>query len=196
MTFNPSIPQSTDKLSASQPVLLSNNLAIDNSFGVDHYKFSDGTADNGKHETVTTPNIAIPTTTADPKIYGHQLTAPLTTLQFSKGVSDAIATPLTSIQSTSADSTFTAFQTKNILDFAGITRAVFHVRADLLSPDINTSSQLFTASFSGGAFKIRQYNTTPASVVFILSSAGTNLRLQSQLATSGAYWTIQFLRLE
>jgi len=196
VTFNPSIPQSGDKLSASQQDLLSNNVALDNSFGIDHYKFSDGTANNGKHETVTTPSIAIPTTTTDPKIYANELTSPLTALQFSKGVNDAIATPITSIQSTTADATFTPAQTKNILDFTGITRAVVHVKADLLAPDPNTSSQLFNVSYASATFKIRQYNTTPASVFLSVTSAGNILRITSAAATTSLYWTIQFLRLE
>lgn len=53
MTFDPSIPKPTDFLSTSQGNLLTNNQALDNSFNIDHTKFSDTTTHNGQHQQVT-----------------------------------------------------------------------------------------------------------------------------------------------
>jgi len=41
-----------DFLSSSQPILLGNTNASDDSFGVDHYQFSDTTANNGRHKII------------------------------------------------------------------------------------------------------------------------------------------------
>lgn len=62
MVFKPNIPQANDILSDSQGDLLGNFQQLDTSFGIDHFPFSDQTADNGFHKKVTLPgNVAAPT---------------------------------------------------------------------------------------------------------------------------------------
>lgn len=54
-------PIATDDLSVSQPILAANTNASDDSFGIDHFKFSDLTTSNGFHRKVTIPgNVAVP----------------------------------------------------------------------------------------------------------------------------------------
>jgi len=54
-------PVATDDLSVSAPILANNTNKADDSFGVDHFQFSDQTANNGFHKKVTLPgNIAAP----------------------------------------------------------------------------------------------------------------------------------------
>jgi len=55
MPFNPNIPQPNDLLTDSQGDLLANNQQLDTSFGINHYAFSDLTANNGKHKYVQMP---------------------------------------------------------------------------------------------------------------------------------------------
>jgi len=50
-TFDPTIPQATDFVSDSQQNLLDNNVALNDSFGVNHIRFSQA-ANNGKHTFV------------------------------------------------------------------------------------------------------------------------------------------------
>jgi len=64
MVFLPNIPQPTDDQSNSQGQLLGNNQQLDTSFAVDHYAFSDLTANNGKHKAVHLVNQSDPTTAA------------------------------------------------------------------------------------------------------------------------------------
>jgi hypothetical protein len=52
MVFKNNIPQPSDNMSDSQVDLLNNFGQLDTSFGVNHYKFSDLTANNGKHSFV------------------------------------------------------------------------------------------------------------------------------------------------
>ena len=59
MVFNPNIPTPSEKLSASQPVLLTNNADLDASFLKDHTLFSDATANNGFHKQVTLYQVAV-----------------------------------------------------------------------------------------------------------------------------------------
>lgn len=47
--YNPSIPQPTDLLSNSQQQILNNFGSLDSTFAINHFKFSDGTANLGKH---------------------------------------------------------------------------------------------------------------------------------------------------
>lgn len=76
MVYKNNIPQSTDKLSQSQPDLLGNFQELDASFGVDHTSFSVGT-NVGYHKQITFQDVL----GADPN-----QTAPISSL-YSKGSS-------------------------------------------------------------------------------------------------------------
>ncbi len=52
MGFNPNIPQPTDNLSVSQGQFLTNNIALNTVFGVDHIDFTNVTAQKGFHKTI------------------------------------------------------------------------------------------------------------------------------------------------
>jgi len=197
MVFNKDIPQPNDQLSASQPTLLSNNLDLDTSFGVDHYAFSDATSNNGKHREVTSPNIAIPTTTVDPKIYGYEKTTILGTMQFSRGINNAVPTPITAINSTEAvaDRVFLAGDTKPILDCTGMSRTIMTIKIDSIEPDSPLISALYSATFSNGVLSPPK----PLSPITSLRIEAAGNVLQARNNTSNlshVYWTIQFLRLE
>ena len=191
MTFNPNIPTSGEKLSASQPVLLSNNQALDNTFEVDHYKFSDGTSNVGKHETVTTPGIAIPSTTIDPKIYGHEVTTNVGTLQFSRGESNAIPTPLTNKSGIVASLPFAT--PVNLLDFTGVTTCNFRVSA------FRTGSSSF-ATFSGSVTGGTLFNTVQlapsGATTFTFPISGNILQILTGSPATNVFWCIEFLRIE
>ena len=100
MVFNPNIPTAPQKLSVSQPLLLANNQQLDTSFGIDHYKYSDATANNGFHNSVTTPGdqpVTDPVTVANPVFYALENTVNLGLLQYSRGPSNAVPTPVMSL---------------------------------------------------------------------------------------------------
>lgn len=67
-TYNPNIPQGSDKLTKSQVDLLGNFGAADTSFGIDHVTFSDTTADNGKHQQCTFTSLAAKPTVVSPEV--------------------------------------------------------------------------------------------------------------------------------
>lgn len=51
-SYNPNIPQPTDKLKNSQPQILNNFSSANTSFGVNHFAFDNATLNNGKHNFV------------------------------------------------------------------------------------------------------------------------------------------------
>jgi hypothetical protein len=57
MVFNKNIPQPTDLLDDSQQDLLNNNIALNDSMGVNHYPFDNATVNNGKHKFIQLPEI-------------------------------------------------------------------------------------------------------------------------------------------
>lgn len=52
MVFNRNRPTAGEKLSNSQPLIRDNFNSSDDTFGVDHYAFSDTTANNGRHKDI------------------------------------------------------------------------------------------------------------------------------------------------
>lgn len=77
---------------------------------------------------MTTPIItgsAHPTTAASElKIYAMQDTAPFGLLQYSRGISDAVPTPITHLQSPAAPISLAAGVSTNVVDFTGLTYAM------------------------------------------------------------------------
>lgn len=190
MTFNPNIPSSGDKLSSSQVVLLANNQALDNTFGIDHYKFSDATGDVGKHQTVTTPNIDIPTTTTDPKIYGHEVTAAVGTLQFSRGESDANPTPLT--QKSGVIASLPALTNTNLLDFIGVTTCNFRVSSYIGGTQ---TSVMYAGSVTAGVLNQTLQMAPSGAVATSFPISGNILQIRSTSNLANVFWVIEFLRI-
>ena len=62
MVYTRNQPIASDDLSVSQPFLAANTNQADDSFGIDHYQFSNLTVNNGFHKQVTLPgNVSAPT---------------------------------------------------------------------------------------------------------------------------------------
>lgn len=199
MAFQPNIPQPTDFLSDSQADLLGNNQALDSVYGTDHYAFSNATVNNGKHKKVSTPDqTTAPVTVADPMFYGLQQTANLGVLQYSKGPSNAVPTPVTHLQSTSAAIVLGIGSTTNILDFTGINRAFCVVYAADVGVNVSIAKTMAFVIWTGSAFNISTIVTTPTLTV---QNTGNILQLKNTstgpgFAMNNIYWTLDMLRLE
>jgi hypothetical protein len=198
MVFKNNIPQPTDNLSDSQVDLLNNNSQLDTSFGIDHYTFSNLTVNNGKHNQVTTPLIVggvHPVTAAsEPKFYAMQDYAAVGVLQYSRGGSDAVPTPVTSLQSTSAAIALAIGADTPILDFTGIARAFCTVSA-VDMPNLSTRVYAWVI-WNGSAFSINIIAGT--NVALILEAAGNILRLRNGTlgALNNIYWSLDFIRIQ
>ncbi len=204
-------PIPTDDLSISAPILATNTNAADDSFGVDHYKFSDLTVNNGFHNTVTTPvivGVAHPTTTAVlDKFYAMQDSPLLGILQYSRGwnatvAAPAVPTPVTSLHSPSTPIVMLNGGTTNILDFTGISRAfVTAIVADLTSGNTTTLSNTTNVFWTGSAFTImpQAFPLAIANQVYSLKVQSSGNILQavnnSGSTLNNVYWTLKLHRL-
>lgn len=208
MVFNKNIPQPTDTLDRSQQDLLNNNLQLNTSFGIDHYPFTDVTANLGKHNQVSTPIIigaAHPTPVASQAIfYGMQDTSNLGTLQYSiGGPSGSAQTPVTSIQSSSAGVSILQGGT-TIFDFAGITKCAMATLYAMSTTQTNTNKIEYIMFWNNSTLRIEQLNATGiTSQLGAQVNASSELQLFNKISSGGGsgnlsnvYWTIHFHRIQ
>lgn len=204
MVYTRNQPIGTDDLDISQPFLATNTNAADDSFGVDHYKFSDTTSNNGFHNTVTTPVFVDnpptglpPVTVAIPKFYGFQINANYGTLQFSKGptanpLEPCVPTPLTSLQGRGAGYNIAPAGTINIFDFTGSPGVI----AKAYAFDTGANSAEYLVCWNGGA--ITAISRTGGSTAFLqFKAAGNILILQNGAVVplNPVVWTLEFKRI-
>lgn len=202
-------PVATDDLDVSQPILLANTNAADSVFGFDHYAFSNTTANQGFHNTVNTPayssNFAVPTitttppaTTTNPILYAFQPidgsgnpTTNIGVLQYSRGTSSAVPTPVTALQSPVSGISLLFAGTTPVLNFSGISGAV----AMLYIADYSFSNQasIYFINWGGSSFYIAAILTGG----YTAFASGSTLSIRNNgNNTSGVRWTLQFLRTE
>jgi len=203
--FIPTIPQANDNLDFSQGQLLSNNAGLDTVFGVDHYKFSNATASKGFHNQVTTPVFvaspialpnAPPTTTTNPIFYGYEALDAggmpidnLGVLQYSRGPSDAVPTPLTELHSTAAAIVLASGATTNVLDFTGINLSIsnIYIFNTTLSATPVTQTIYWNGSLLSGL----------GGTLLLTQQAGNILQIKNGSSGSlSIYWTLEFKRIQ
>jgi len=217
MPFDPNIPQSIDFLSESQLDLLNNNIQLDASFGVDHYKFSNVTVNNGRHNYVTTP-LAVNTpatvtghpdvTATELRFYAMQDTANIGLLQYSRGwdavgATSAVPSAVTYLQSPNAAQTLLglATSTLNIFDFTGITKyamaKVYIYNNNLITTVMPAFEGLLTWRGASNELTVNEiYNSFASNVKF--EQSGNFFRMRRSIngvTLNDIYWTIQFLRI-
>jgi hypothetical protein len=202
--YNPAIPQANDDLSDSQGQILQNFDKANSSFGIDHYNFANLTADNGKHNQITTPAFidspptALPPVTiaAEPKMYAFQDSANAGVLNYSRGPSNAVPTPLTSIHSPVTPIITTANVPVTVFDFTGLARSFCIATAcDMTGvPGVINSNIAFViwtgsdlnflvmAGVNSGTIRFQ----TSGSILQLVSTPG---------AANNLYWTLDFLRM-
>lgn len=205
--FLPNIPQGPDNLDFSQGELLSNNQGLDTVFGIDHYKFSDATANKGFHNHVTTPAIigGHPITAANLPLIYAATAGNLGVIQFSKGPNLSAATPsnpITMLQSPDTGQPIGTGTTIDVFDFTGLPRAMC-----ILTASNNTIGggnppavvSVFAYIFWTGA----PLNTLGVANIISSSplaafSATPKLQLKNTSAfnLTDVYWTLQFMRVQ
>jgi hypothetical protein len=198
MVFDPDRPIASENLSDSQPLLLSNNRALDTSFGVDHYKFSDGTENNGFHNQVTTPaQGSIPETTSNPVFFGYKQTANLGVLQYSAGPSGAVITPLTKIYSPSTPISIGNSSSTPLLDFTGIVLAQALVLFTYTLVSGGTFNQLWSVRYqTGPSTTVVSYNTFTPGLTLEFSGSVLSIVSNNVGASTNLFWTLDFERIQ
>ncbi len=212
MVFKNNIPTQTTSTSIMARDLHENNISLNASFGTDHFPFDDTTDNNGKHNVVQTPLIVgavHPTTAAnEPKLYAMQDSVPFGNLNYSRGASNAVPTPLTYIQSDDLPIAMPSTgpgKTINILDFTGINRAIFHATAANFKPteDGGFGRNYAFCIWNGSTFLIKNTYTTltPNPQTFLtFISAGSILQLSNTTfpaqELTQVFWSLNFSRIE
>jgi len=204
MVFDPNRPIASENLSDSQPLLLSNNRALDTSFGVDHYKFSDASGNNGFHNQVTTPvfvdNPATgnpPVTVANPVFFGFQQTANLGVLQYSRGPNNAVITPLTKIYSPSTPISIGNSSSTPLLDFTGIVLAQALVLFTYTLVSGGTFNQLWSVRYqTGPSTTVVSYNTFTPGLTLEFSGSVLSIVSNNVGASTNLFWTLDFQRIQ
>lgn len=197
MGYNPNIPAPTDLLSISQAQIRNNFAQSNETYGGDHYAFSDLTTNKSKHNRIRTPIInpvGHPTTLSDePAFYAMQDTANLGVLQYSRGGNDAAPTPVTYLQSPLAGIPMIAGSTINILDFTGITMAYGY----LFAMDSNSAPPNIPICYATIFFNTLGFSIVPVAFRFSVSSTGNILELTNSSGTnfSSVFWTLVLYRI-
>lgn len=216
MTFKNNIPQPTDNLSDSQVDLLNNMSQLDTSFGVDHYTFSDLTANNGFHNQITTPvYVATPSTGLPPnstatlaKMYGFQDSPNIGVINYSRGwdlvnMVPAVPTPLTCLQSQAGAISLAVSpgpgNTTTVLDFAGLARGICTLYVVSLSGVFTPAASFNRAEVMWNGATLLIPNQI-GSVILSAVISGSKLLIQNT-ATVGptvtaVYWTLVMHRLQ
>jgi hypothetical protein len=195
-TYKPNIPQPNDNLSVSQNDILGNFQQLDTSFGIDHYKYSDATTNNGFHNQATMPLIVggtHPTTAAGiTKIYAMQDNSPIGLINYSRGPSNATPTPLTSIHSAHVF-VLASPATINIVDFTGLSLGLASL---FIYPDAPISPPtLIVVYWTGAGFIFN--NSIANSTQLVAVASGSMLQIQNNRAISqNLYWTLQLHRTQ
>ena len=195
-------PVATDLLEISQPILANNTNAADAFFGLNHYSFASTSGQNGKHTNIQTPQLAggHPTTPASqPSLYAMQDSTNIGVIQYSRGPSDAIPSPITSLQSPATPITLAAGITTNVLNFAAAPTAFSCINAILyFSYNLNAGTQLmqtFSVNWNGTSFYSVDMTTGGFATVV---NSGTTLQIKAPTGAgiSNLYWTLQLLRIQ
>ena len=207
MTYNPNIPQPGDDLSVSQGQILQNFQVSNSSFGVDHYSFADLTGNTGKHNQITTPiYIADPPTgdppitgANEPKMYGFADSTNLGALNYSRGPSNMVPTPLTHFQSPLLPIVLAPGATTNVLDFTGLTYALGILYA-VDTADLTNSRLITYFSWSTPflAFRFDSLLGNSPLTSLLAQAFGNILQIKNVSAAetfNNVAWTLQFDRI-
>ncbi len=191
MTYTRNIPISGDSLGGTRDRIRTNFQQIDTVMAVNHVAFN--SSGEGKHKFVQTPDQTADVASGvnEPVFYATSISGTnLGVLQYSRGGSSAVPTPVTSIQSTSASISITSTSSISILDFTNITRAFFSFFAGATA---GTSTNFTDVYWNGSSFLF----STPqsgASALQLIGSGNTLTLKNNTAGTLNIYWTLDLKR--
>lgn len=202
MAYDPGVPTGRIPFSQDYQNVQDNFKQLDVSFGVDHYPFSNSTPNKGFHNRVTTPIYVAnpvtnlpPVTATNPIFYAFQQYAAVGTLQYSRGPSNAIPTPLTKLYSGSAAIVLAPGASTNVLDFTGVTRATCTLYGwDTVN--IVSATTVYQVFWTGTTFGLIDMGSLTS---LRASSTGNILQLKNfsgSVTHSNVYWALDIQRLD
>lgn len=212
MTFKNNIPQADDLLLTSQQDLLNNNAQLDTTMAVDHYPFSDATANNGFHKTVTHVDQTSHPATATTEVKSYAVdTGALGLMTWARSADSAgSGGGVTGISAIHSDGAVTIADTNtvNLLDLNGVNDCCGEIYAWAKGISTSTgwrySSYVFfwdsTASATAAKLQVKSFATVvtlvPSAIPLEISTDGDSIiRLTNNNGSSlDVYWTIKINR--
>lgn len=184
------MPISGDTLGGTRDRIKTNFQLIKSVFDENHYTF--GLGGQGKHRFVTTPDQITDSITAanEPKMYARATSINAGVLQYSRGGSNAIPTPLTSLHS-SGGVVVAPDASTPVLNFAGMPRAMAMVYA------FDTSSAkrgLAYVWWNGATLRVENLVSTASQIQALFSGTTLNLRNADLVNPMTIYWTLDLKR--
>jgi len=205
MAYFTNTPILSDNLSVSAVQMNTNFSTINTVFGIDHYDFTVAIPNGGFHKSVTTPDQGTaPSTSASvASFYGLIPSANIGLIQFSRGPSSSVPSPVTYLQSPATPLSILSAGTSNVLDFTGLpasmsTAYCFDTSTTGSPPIMSQALVTWSGSvlivtnmaFTAGSSAIpttKLLFQTSGSVLQVKNNSGGNL--------TGTYWTLQLLRV-
>jgi hypothetical protein len=194
--YLPGIPLPGDLLSDSQNDIKNNFTAANTSFGRNHFAFDNGTANNGFHNHMTTPQIdpvGHPVTAAGYcELYAMQDSANLGLLQYSRGPSNAATSPVTYLQSPVAAISLSTASTTPVLDATGLTKlnGILYASSNIAPLGIG----VFAVTWTGSVW-LASTMTNATSIGVTITGNTINIKNNSGSNFTGLFWTLQIYRV-
>ena len=211
--FNPNKPQAPDLLSDSQLDLLNNNQANNTWSMVDHYALDNMTPNNGFHTHVTSPTPASGMHYANPGIntilYGMNDTPMagaglgIGNIQYSRAPNNAVPSPVTTLQSSSASTDLINGSPQTVLEFNpssvpippcyGIATAMGFTTDNPLP--ICVLTMFCWDGLNKGNTTNRLNTTIPGALTFVFSGTKLLISNGSLVKVTKLAWTVRFERI-
>lgn len=193
------VPLGNQKQNVSAPLIRSNFTTLNTWSNIDHLGVDNSTGNFGFHNHCTFPLIsgsAHPTTdSTHTSVYCMQDASNVGLIDYSRGPSDAVPTPLTNLQSISTAIVLAPAATTNVLDFTGLSRAICNVY--WTNTVTNLAAGQARVIWTGTAFILTNFTILQIGSVAAQVS-GNILQLKNasgSITYSNFYWTMQMLRL-
>lgn len=192
MTYTRQIPVSGDSLGGTRDRIRTNFQQIDTVMAVNHVAFN--SSGEGKHKFVQTPDQTADVASGvnEPVLYATSITGTnLGVLQYSRGGSSAVPTPITCLQSSSAALNLAGSSSLSVFDYVNISRSMgTFMYMGKKGADVTGSAYVIWT----GTTLIVQTITSTAGVT--ITALGSVLRISNNNATpmTGLYWTLDLKR--
>jgi len=202
--YQPNIPTGTVNLDVDYLNLQGNFNQANIVYGTDHYPFDNATPNQGFHNLVTTPPVVnnppdgLPPATAAGilKFYAYQQYAAIGPLQWSRGPSNALPSPLTRLSGGPVSIPMSG-GTTTLFDMAGMTRVMLIVNGFNDTTTVNQRGSVNQfVNYSQGVSNVPA-SATLQTIQVVLQGTVLKIANGSTAFNLGAYyWTITFLRIE
>jgi len=201
--YNPLVPTGTVNLDVDYQNLQGNFEQANIVYGTNHYPLNNATPNQGFHNFVTTPAVVNsppdglpPATSATTlQFYAYQQYAALGLLHYSRGINNAVPTPLTNLNSAATPLIIAPGATTNILDFTGMS-VVF---CELFAGDaiaVAANRVLAVIYWMGTSATIINLNLAGSNITPQFAGNILQIKNNDVVAKNNVYWSLKVQRAQ